>query len=154
FAALRKNERRHGETVPLSVTPADAGPPATTGCPPDREGTALADCRLVKNLPRHGDEATVDAADVGSVVYVSRAPASSKSPRRSSPEGRFTMKAAEIDVGGRYYAKISGRVVVVRVLRIVETSHAWSGRRTTKYQVLNEATGRVLSLSLMRFRGP
>ena len=62
------------------------------------------------------------------------------------------MKANEITVGGRYLAKISARVVVVRVLRIVETSHAWSGRRTTKYQCLNEATNRVLSLPLMRFR--
>jgi hypothetical protein len=64
------------------------------------------------------------------------------------------MKANEVVVGGRYLAKISARVVVVRVLRIGDTSHAWSGRRTTRYECLNEATGRTLSLSLMRFRGP
>jgi hypothetical protein len=63
------------------------------------------------------------------------------------------MKGNQIQVNGRYYAKVSGRVVVVKVLHIMETFHAWSGRRTTKYEVLNEATNRVLTLSVMRLRG-
>jgi hypothetical protein len=63
------------------------------------------------------------------------------------------MKASEISVGRRYFAKISGTVVTIRVLQVDEMVQPWTGRRVTKYRCLNERTNRVVLLSLMRLRG-
>jgi hypothetical protein len=63
------------------------------------------------------------------------------------------MKANQIEVGGRYFAKISGNIVTIRVLQVDEMVQPWSGRQVTKYRCLNERTNRVVLLSLMRLRG-
>lgn len=61
------------------------------------------------------------------------------------------MKKSEIKVGGRYAAKVNGRVVVVRVLGIREVG--WETRNPTRYDVVNEATGRKTSFrSATKFR--
>jgi hypothetical protein len=48
------------------------------------------------------------------------------------------MRASDIQVGGRYLAKVSGRIVVVRVDQIRD---GLSGRK--RYDVTNMATGRT-----------
>jgi hypothetical protein len=58
------------------------------------------------------------------------------------------MRASEIQIGGRYLAKVSGRIVVVRVDQIRE---GHDGRR--RYDVTNLTTGRTTSFrSAARFR--
>lgn len=56
------------------------------------------------------------------------------------------MKIAEVDVGGRYTAKVSGRLTTVRVLAVREVPPPWHGtgnhRWQTRIDVLNESTGR------------
>jgi hypothetical protein len=55
------------------------------------------------------------------------------------------MKASQIEVGGRYHAKVGGRVVTVRVDAIRETSSYRAHRPytpATHYDVTNLATGR------------
>ena len=74
------------------------------------------------------------------------------------------MKAAEIKLGQHYLARVSGRLVTVRVdavydrERIVAGSGAYgrreSIRNTTCYRVTNTATGRTLEFhSAAKFRG-
>jgi hypothetical protein len=58
------------------------------------------------------------------------------------------MKACDIVVHGRYLARVSGRIVRVRVDRIYDGSN---GRK--RYDVTNMATGRTTSFrSATRFR--
>ena len=68
------------------------------------------------------------------------------------------MKLSEIQVGGRYRAKVSGRLVVVRVSKI-EQAPAFSvtsgNHYRTRIEVVNEATGRRIilrSAQRLRFR--
>lgn len=73
------------------------------------------------------------------------------------------MKKSEITVGGLYRAKVSGRVVTVKVeaIREVEKTmyrNGYTGMRTyyfaPVYDVLNTATGRRTTFrSAARFRG-
>jgi hypothetical protein len=52
------------------------------------------------------------------------------------------MKLTEIEIGGRYIAKVSGQLTTVRVLAIRETT-SWRGDRMQKrIDVVNERTGR------------
>jgi hypothetical protein len=63
-----------------------------------------------------------------------------------------TMKAADIKQGGRYTAKISGRIVTVRVDAIRSRDYYLSGMRTV-YDVTNLSTGRRTTFrSAARFR--
>lgn len=67
------------------------------------------------------------------------------------------MKAKEIKVGGHYRAKISGRVVTVRVDAIRHPILVRAGRdsETTVYDVTNLSTGRKTTFrSAMKFRCP
>ena len=62
------------------------------------------------------------------------------------------MKAREIEVGGVYLAKVSGKLTRVRVDAIHETSD-WKGRSTTRYPCTNLITGRCIVVrSCQRFR--
>ena len=59
------------------------------------------------------------------------------------------MKLSEIEVGGRYTAKVSGVVVVVRVTAIREVPpSSWSQQTTWQKRIdaVNEATGRKITL--------
>lgn len=67
------------------------------------------------------------------------------------------MKKAEIKVGGRYHARISGKFVVVRVDRIDDgfPSRSPRGGTATHYAVTNLTTGRKTTFrSAAKFRGP
>lgn len=66
------------------------------------------------------------------------------------------MKKNEVKVGGRYVAKVSGKLTIVRVdsIRIREGWNTLS-RDVTVYDVTNEATGRTMTFSsAAKFRGP
>ena len=56
------------------------------------------------------------------------------------------MKIADVHVGGRYVAKVSGILTTVRVLAVRETASPWflasSRRSCTHIDVVNERTGR------------
>jgi len=52
------------------------------------------------------------------------------------------MKAKEIEVGGTYLAKVSGRLTIVRVNRIEPHYDFLTGRPKTMYCVTNLRTGR------------
>jgi hypothetical protein len=54
------------------------------------------------------------------------------------------MKLADITIGGRYTAKVSGRIQTVRVLRFREV--AVRGGLRTYIEALNEATGRQITI--------
>ncbi|RMF72779.1 MAG: hypothetical protein D6744_16465 [Planctomycetota bacterium] len=54
------------------------------------------------------------------------------------------MRLSEIEIGGRYAAKVSGRLVVVRVNNI-RTAAPYRGRSRTAIDVVNERTGRSLT---------
>ena len=61
------------------------------------------------------------------------------------------MKQAEIKVGHQYQAKVSGRIVVVHVDAIRETTRF--GKDVTVYDVTNLGTGRKLTFkSAAKFR--
>jgi hypothetical protein len=68
------------------------------------------------------------------------------------------MKRRDIEVGGRYLAKVSGALVAVRVIEIKEIPPAaWAARGTwrTLYTAVSERTGRQLTIrSAQRFRAP
>lgn len=51
------------------------------------------------------------------------------------------MKIADVQVGGRYVAKVSGVLTTVRVLAMRETS-AFNGTSRSVIDVVNERTGR------------
>jgi hypothetical protein len=62
------------------------------------------------------------------------------------------MKAKDIQIGGRYAARVSGKFVTVRVLEVYETSN-WRNR--PNWSVVNENTGRKLVFhSAAKFRHP
>ena len=66
------------------------------------------------------------------------------------------MKAKDIEVGGHYKAKVSGKLVTVRVDDTQQQAsyHASSSTRTT-YNVTNLSTGRkTMFRSAARFRTP
>ncbi|MFM2094109.1 MAG: hypothetical protein RIS70_1233 [Planctomycetota bacterium] len=66
------------------------------------------------------------------------------------------MKINEIEIGGRYLAKVSGRSVVVRVTDIREApTSTWSRRRVCRKRIvaINESTGREITVrSAQRLR--
>jgi hypothetical protein len=68
------------------------------------------------------------------------------------------MKANEITVGKNYYAKVSGKITMVRVDAIHETLSAanvypFSDRPAKRYEVTNLSTGRRTTFrSAARFR--
>lgn len=63
------------------------------------------------------------------------------------------MKKAEIQVGGRYTAKVSGKLTTVRVDAIDERYDVIRKREHTIYRVTNLATGRKLAFrSAAKFR--
>jgi hypothetical protein len=68
------------------------------------------------------------------------------------------MKKHDIEVGGRYLAKVSGALVTVRVIEIRKIPSArWSlhGTWRTLYIAVSERTGRQLTIrSAQRFRAP
>ncbi len=69
------------------------------------------------------------------------------------------MKIAEIEVGGRYVAKVSGVLATVRVLGMREVPPPWHGagsdRWRTRIAVVNERTGRKTTFaSAARLRRP
>jgi hypothetical protein len=52
----------------------------------------------------------------------------------------------DVQVGGRYTAKVSGRIVTVRVVEIVQVEATrWSNAKT-RIDVVNEATGRRVTI--------
>ena len=56
------------------------------------------------------------------------------------------MKLSDVKIGGRYTAKVSGRIVTVRVVEIVEVEATRFGRARTSIEAVNEATGRRVSI--------
>lgn len=64
------------------------------------------------------------------------------------------MKIAEIQVGGRYVAKVSGVLTTVRVLAVRE-AYAFGGKARQVVDVVNERTGRRTTFrSAGRLRRP
>lgn len=67
------------------------------------------------------------------------------------------MRLQDITIGGRYLAKISGHLTMVRVLAIRE-DHSWGSTRPRvvhRIDVVNERTGRRLTFrSASRLRCP
>jgi len=63
------------------------------------------------------------------------------------------LKLSDVQVGGRYTAKVSGRIVTVRVVEIVAVEATrWSNAKT-RIEAVNEATGRRVSIrSPLRLR--
>lgn len=61
------------------------------------------------------------------------------------------MKIADVQVGGRYIAKVSGVLTTVRVLGLREVPPPWHGatsdRWRTRIDVVNERTGRKTTFS-------
>jgi hypothetical protein len=68
------------------------------------------------------------------------------------------MKKSDVQIGGRYRAKVSGCLAVVRVTEIKEVpppswSPSWSQRWRTVIHAVNEATGRKITIrSAQRLR--
>jgi hypothetical protein len=61
------------------------------------------------------------------------------------------MKLSDVVVGGRYKAKVSGAICVVRVTELKEVPPAsWSrnGKWRTLIYAVNEATGRKITIRL------
>ena len=56
------------------------------------------------------------------------------------------MKLKDIEIGGRYVAKVSGKLTTVRVVEIREASSYGSTRTRTIIEAVNEATGRRITL--------
>jgi hypothetical protein len=59
------------------------------------------------------------------------------------------MKANQVVPGGRYYAKISGKLSIVRVLM----QSPYMRGNVPLYYAVNEATGRRILISPRRLRG-
>ena len=56
------------------------------------------------------------------------------------------MKLSDVQIGGRYTAKVSGRIVTVRVVEIVQVeATSWSSAKT-RIEAVNEATGRRVTI--------
>lgn len=63
------------------------------------------------------------------------------------------MKANQIQVGHTYVAKVSGSLVPVTVLEIVEDFNPFTDKRQIRYRCRNKRTGReILVRSPQRFR--
>ena len=63
------------------------------------------------------------------------------------------MKLKDIEIGGRYLAKVSGKLVRVRVVEIREASSYGSAK--TLIEAVNESTGRRITIrSPQRLRKP
>jgi hypothetical protein len=63
------------------------------------------------------------------------------------------LKLSEVEVGGRYTAKVSGRVVTVRVVEIVQVGATRFAKARTSIEAVNEATGRRITIrSALRLR--
>ena len=63
------------------------------------------------------------------------------------------MKLSDVQVGGRYTAKVSGRIVTVRVVEIVQVEATRWSKAKTRIEAVNEATGRRISIrSALRLR--
>ena len=63
------------------------------------------------------------------------------------------MKLSDIQVGGRYTAKVSGKVQVVRITEILEVPASKWSRAKTQIEAVNEATGRRVTIrSPLRLR--
>jgi hypothetical protein len=56
------------------------------------------------------------------------------------------MKLNEVEIGGRYLAKVSGQVAVVRITSIDEAPASCYSRRKTRIQAVNERTGRAITI--------
>jgi hypothetical protein len=78
-----------------------------------------------------------------------------RDPKTRNRKDRM-MKASQIKVGGKYIAKVSGKLTTVRVDSIRETGD-WKGRTQTRYDVTNLETGRrttFRSASKLRSQAP
>ena len=65
------------------------------------------------------------------------------------------MKLKDVQVGGRYVAKVSGKLTTVRVTELVERYNYSSKRMLTVILAVNEATGRGITIrSAQRLRAP
>jgi hypothetical protein len=63
------------------------------------------------------------------------------------------MKLKDVEVGGRYVAKVSGRMQVVRITDVRTESSPLTGRERTTFVAINEATGRRVTIrSAQRLR--
>ena len=56
------------------------------------------------------------------------------------------MKLNEIQVGGRYAAKVSGKVQVVRVVEVRQAPASRWSKAQIKIEAVNEATGRRITI--------
>lgn len=63
------------------------------------------------------------------------------------------MKLKEVEIGGRYHARVSGRVAVVRVTGMQDVAGYGRSRARTVITAVNETTGRQISMrSAQRLR--
>jgi hypothetical protein len=63
------------------------------------------------------------------------------------------MQQKDVVIGGRYTAKVSGRIQVVRITEIHNSYSRATGYGRTTYAAINEATGRrVMIRSAQRLR--
>lgn len=63
------------------------------------------------------------------------------------------MKLKDVEIGGRYVAKVSGRLQVVRITDVRSESNRLTGRERTTFVAINEATGRRVTIrSAQRLR--
>jgi len=63
------------------------------------------------------------------------------------------MKLKDVEVGGRYRAKVSGQLVTVRVTELREVPAFGSSRAKTIINAVNESTGRRITIrSAQRLR--
>ena len=56
------------------------------------------------------------------------------------------MKRTEIQIGGRYTAKVSGKIQVVRVVEVRDVPALGSSRAKHQIEAVNEATGRRITI--------
>ena len=74
----------------------------------------------------------------------------SRWPKRPNRGQRYIPNA---EVGGRYRAKVSGRLVTVRVTEIKQMATAYTSRSRTIIYAVNESTGRQITIrSAQRLR--
>ena len=63
------------------------------------------------------------------------------------------MKNSDVEIGGRYTAKISGKMTIVRILEQRVHHDAFRRRERTTWVAVNEATGRRVDIrSAQRLR--
>ena len=66
--------------------------------------------------------------------------------RRVMADGDFRIGLNEVQVGGRYTAKVSGKIQVVRIVEIREVPATNWSRAKTQIEAVNEATGRRVTI--------